>query len=236
MKRWLPSLLIALVAAAALGGGTILYRAKVAEIAPVAVDPAHQKSGALSPHARGATEAAVTLEEFGDFQCPPCGELWKVLGKIEPAYHGKLKLVFREYPLQMHKYADLAARAAEAAGRQNRFWEMYELLFRNQAIWASATDAESIFNQYAGSLGLDAERFKNDLNGEEVKGRIKADQERANSMGVRSTPSVFLNNISIPFSSVNEPGLRAAIDNILKGEPPVPPTPTPVPSPSFPTS
>lgn len=236
MKRWLPFLLIAFVAVAALGGGTLLYRKKLAEVAPVAVDPAHQKSGAAAPHTRGAEKAAVVLEEFGDFQCPPCAEFWKVLAKVEADYHEKLQVIFREYPLQMHQYADLAARAAEAAGKQKRFWEMYELLFRNQAIWSQGPEVEGIFNKYALSLGLDVERFKTDLKSEEVEHRIEADKERANSMGVRSTPTVFLNNTMIPFSSLTEPGLRSAIDNVLKGEPPVPPTPTPIPSPTLPTS
>ncbi len=214
----------------ALAGGNLLYRAKVAELALKPVNLADRKEGALSPHLRGEDKAPVTLEEFGDFQCPPCGDLAPVLAKIEQDYGAKLRVIFRQYPLAMHKYADLAARVAEAAGKQDRFWEMHDLLYRNQAIWSKGTEVEGIFNKYAFSLGLEIERFKSDLTSEEVKRRIAADQERANSLGVRSTPSVLINNSLVPFSSVNDAGLRAAIDIVLDGKLPVPaasPSPTP---------
>ncbi len=220
MKRYLPFAIIVIAGAAAITGGTIFYRMKVAELAPGAGNISEQKSGASSPHIRGEANAPITLEEFGDFQCPPCADLWLVLTTIERDYGAKLKVIFREYPLQMHKYADLAARAAEAAGKQDRFWEMHDLLYRNQSIWSSSTAVEGIFNKYAFNIGLDLERYKADLTSEEVRVRILADQERANSLGVKSTPTLLLNNNLLPPGSVSEPGLRAAIENVLKGKPP----------------
>lgn len=214
-------------------GGTVLYRTKVAQLALAPTKSAGQKSGALSPPTRGKPNAPVTLEEFGDFQCPPCADLAPVLTKIEHDYGAKLRVIFREHPLTMHAHADLAARVAEAAGKQNRFWEMHDLLYRFQLLWSKAPEVEAIFNKYALSLGLEIERFKSDVASEEVKARILADQQRANSLGITSTPSLLLNNTLLPPASVNEPGLRAAIEAVLGGKPPVPrvsSTPMPVPA------
>lgn len=215
MRRYLPFIIVALVAAAAVGSGVVLYRAELAELAPKPINPADEEAGALSPHYRGEAQAPVTLEEFGDFQCPPCADLWPVLSKIEQDYGARLKVIFRQYPLKMHQHADLAARAAEAASLQNRFWEMHDLLYRNQAIWSKSVEVEGIFNKYAFGVGLEIERFKADLKSEAVELRIATDRKRADSLGVRSTPSILINNKLLAPSSVNEAGLRSAIDAAL---------------------
>jgi protein-disulfide isomerase len=234
MKRYLPFVIIILVGAGAVTSGALLYRAKRSELAAIN-EPAGSgtaktgSAGAKPPHIRGEADARVTLEEFGDFQCPPCEMMAPALAKIEHDYADKLRVVFRNFPLAMHNHARLAAQAAEAAGMQGRFWEMHDALYRNRPVWAAkGDDVQDLFIEYARSIGLDVERFKRDIETEPVKERVNADQQRGTSMGVSSTPTIFINNIMIPPASFAEPALRAAIDNVISGKPPVPPaSPTP---------
>ena len=122
MRRFLPFAIIGAVLLIAAGSGLILFRSKDS-ITPIKI--AEGKPGAEPAHIRGAANARVTLEEFGDFQCPPCGILAATLLKVEH-YHGtRLRVVFRQFPLAMHeRTGPTAACAAEAAGLQGRFWEM----------------------------------------------------------------------------------------------------------------
>ena len=168
MKRYLPFAIIIAVFLIAIGSGALLFRVKQQRIAAARAAAAaaaakaslSSKVGADSPHVRGTLTAPVTLEEFGDFECRPCGDLSAVLEKIEQDYSDRLRVVFRQFPLAMHRHALEAARASEAAGRQDRFWEMHDLLYRNRFIWPRAADVRAVSNDYAKTLGLDVERFK----------------------------------------------------------------------------
>jgi protein-disulfide isomerase len=230
MKRSLPFLIIIFVLLAAVGGGALLYRVKQQRIAAARAAAAaaaaqaslSSKVGADPPHVRGPTSAAVTLEEFGDFECRPCGDLSPVLEKIEQDYNAQLRVIFRQFPLSMHSHALDAARASEAAGRQGRFWEMHDLLYHNRFVWPRASDIRNAFNDYAKSLGLDVERFKKDMDSEQVSARIAADQSRGKALGVDRTPILFINNLQVPVTSLNPPGLHAAIDEALKGKAEIP--------------
>jgi protein-disulfide isomerase len=223
MRRFLPFLIIISALLAAVGGGALLYRVKEQRIAAVRAAAAanaakatsSMKLGADPPHVRGSANAPVTLEEFGDFQCRPCGDLSPVLEKIEQDYGARLRVIFRQFPLAMHRHAFEAARASEAAGLQDRFWKMHDLLYHNRFIWPQAPDIRSVFTDYAGSLGLDVERFKKDMDSEQVKGRITADQLRGKSLGVDRTPVLFINDRQVPVTSLTPPGLHAAIDAVL---------------------
>src|SRR2546421_7271583 len=97
-------------------------------------DPALDVKGAEPPHIRGNPDAPVTLEEFGDFQCPPCGQFAKFVDELLVEYQWQVRLVFRNYPLAAHQHALEAAQAAEAAGLQGKFWEMYDTLYREQKV------------------------------------------------------------------------------------------------------
>jgi protein-disulfide isomerase len=160
-------------------------------------------------------DAPVTLEEFGDFQCPPCGTLAEPLNQLARDYP-KLRLIFRNYPLPVHQYAKRAALAAEAAGMQGKFWEMHDLLYKEQASWSKTPDAEKLFVAYAGMLQLDVDRFQKDVASTKTAERIKSDQDRAGKLGVTNTPTVFLNNQSIPPSSLGPKDLRAAVERTMK--------------------
>src|SRR5438552_298944 len=196
MRRYLPFVIVIGVALLAIGGGAVLYRAKrAANPAPKISKTETERPGEIV-HVLGPANARVTLEEFGDFQCPPCGKLADTLLKVEHDYGTSVRVVFREFPLPMHEHAQTAARAAEAAGLQGRFWEMHDLLFQNAlSTWAkesarpfirvipapnaspdeNAVGVRAIFSGYAKTLGLDEERFKKDIDSEEVKARIKSD-------------------------------------------------------------
>jgi len=168
--------------------------------------------GAEPPHAIGPADAPVTLEEFGDFECPPCKLLHPVLQTMEHEFGDRLRVIFREFPLvPTHQHALNAARAAEAAGLQGKFWEMHGLLYDNQKTWHEAFDARPIFESYAVKIGLDLARYRRDLGSQIVEQRIFLDGKRAHSLGVKGTPTVFLNGREVPFESLAPEKLRGLI-------------------------
>jgi len=172
--------------------------------------------GAEPPNAIGPATAPVTLEEFGDFQCPPCGLLHPVLKKMEQEFGDRVRVIFREYPLvPTHKHALHAARAAEAAGLQGKFFQMHDMIFENQKAWDKAFDARLIFEDYAQKIGLDMEKYRKDVTSQAVEQRIFLDGKRAHALGVQGTPTVFINGREIPFQSLEPGKLRALISNEL---------------------
>ncbi|PYK41815.1 MAG: disulfide bond formation protein DsbA [Verrucomicrobia bacterium] len=217
MKRYLPFIIVAVVAIATLGSGAMLYRAKLPHPLTIPEDKSVSREGdAESKHVRGNANAQVTLEEFGDFQCPPCGSISGFLDELVKEYDPHLRIVFRNLPLEMHQHAREAALAAEAAGLQGRFWEMHDVLYREQATWSKADNPRELFDSYAGMIGLDVDQFKKDMDGEKARARVDSDQERANSLGVQMTPTVFINDHQMSPNDKTPEGLRAAIDAALK--------------------
>jgi protein-disulfide isomerase len=217
MKRYLPFIIVAVVAIATLGSGAMLYRARLPHRLTVAQDKSVSAKGdAESMHVRGNPKAPVTLEEFGDFQCPPCGSIAGFLDELVKEYDPHLRIVFRNLPLSIHEHARDAALAAEAAGLQGRFWDMHDVLYREQATWSKAGNARELFESYAGMIGLNLDQFKKDMEGEKVRTRVDSDQERANSLGVKITPTVFINDYQMGPTDKTPEGLRAAINTALK--------------------
>jgi protein-disulfide isomerase len=145
--------------------------------------------------------------------------LWPILEKLEHDYEKRLVVVFREHPLKMHRYAADAARAAEAAGLQGKFWEMHDTLYRNRAAWVTAAYIRPYLNDYATELHLDVDRFKTDMEGEEVTKRLAADWDRGVSLGIDRTPVVFVNGVKLSIAEREEPALRAVIDKALAAKP-----------------
>jgi protein-disulfide isomerase len=208
MKRYLPFIIVAAVGLMTCGGGFALYRAK---------KPAALKDAAASGiHVRGKPGAAVTIEEFGDFQCPPCGIMAGVLKKIEDEQGARVRMIFHHFPLAVHVHARAAALAAEAAHEQGRFWEMHDLLYKEQALWAKAPEVDTLFEGYAGSIGLDVERFKKDLAKPEIAARVDADQKLGASRGVTSTPTLFVNDVALKPEAINPSGIHKAIETALE--------------------
>jgi protein-disulfide isomerase len=228
MKRALPFLIIGTVLVIAVVAALYLRRSASVPVAPPAPAPvspaasngtstgsetAATETGANPPHTHGPADAPVTLEEFGDFECPPCGMLHPVLQTMEKEFGPRIRIVFREFPLvPTHVHALAAARSAEAAGLQGKFWEMHDLLYENQKTWHDAFDARPIFEAYATKIGLNLEKFRSDSLGEAVAQRIFLDGKRAHAMGVNGTPTVYLNGREVPFESLAPDKLRALIN------------------------
>src|SRR5215469_10610213 len=220
MKRYLPFVIVAVVALATIGSGAMLYRAKRPHVQSIPQDNGlSAKSDTESPHVRGNPDAPVTLEEYGDFQCPPCGMFAAFAGQLEKEYNSRLRVVFRNFPLKMHEHAQEAATAAEAAGLQGHFWEMHDVLYREQEAWSKAPNTRELFESYAGTIGLDLDKFRKDMDGEKVRERVEADRQRGESLGINVTPTIFINGQPVDPKDKNPEGVRAAINAALAGKP-----------------
>jgi protein-disulfide isomerase len=145
-------------------------------------------------HIRGPADAPFTLVEYGDYECPDCGRLFGVLQGLQQEFSTRLRLVYRHYPLSgIHKHAQMAAEAAEAAGAQGRFWEMHDLLFQNQ----NALDEKHLLH-YAEQLGLDVDLFHRELKQGSYAERLRQDFIAGVQNGVNGTPGLFLNGVRQP--------------------------------------
>ena len=162
------------------------------------VDPARD-------HVRGSEEAAVTLVEYGDFQCPYCGEAYPVVRELQERFGDQLRFVFRHMPLpDLHPRAPLAAEAAEAAAAQDRFWEMHDRLFEHQLELS-----DSDLREHARAAGVaDGERFDTELREGVHAGRVEEDFASGAQSGVPSTPRFFVNGMihlgSASYSELSE--------------------------------
>ena len=142
--------------------------------------------------ARGPGDAKVTIVEFSDFQCPYCGAAYTTVEQLMQQYAGKVKLVFRQFPLPIHPNAEKAAEASLCAADQGKFWEFYDLLFKNQKKLEVAD-----LKGYAGSAGLDATKFGQCLDSGEKKKQVDSDVEAGQAAGVNGTPAFFINGVFI---------------------------------------
>ena len=140
---------------------------------------------------QGNPNAPVKIVEFADFQCPACAVAHPIVKSIIAKNQDKVYFVYRHYPLSSHRNAKLAAQAAEAAGGQGKFWQMYDMIFENQKEWSDTSNAKEIFETYAQKLDLDTNKFKDDFN--KVKDPIDQDYADGNQVGVTSTPTFFIN-------------------------------------------
>jgi protein-disulfide isomerase len=140
-------------------------------------------------HILGPRTAAVTIVEYGDYECPYCGEAYPIVKELLAQFRDEARLVFRNFPLaQIHPHAKRAAEAAEAAGAQGRFWEMHDLLYERQ----DALEDQDLLS-YAGEIGLDLDRFKSELAEGVYTARVREDFLSGVRSGVNGTPTFFIN-------------------------------------------
>jgi protein-disulfide isomerase len=228
MKRYLPFAIIALVLCSAIVVAALLIKRAPKQTTSLSSTtssgsssssgskPGSPQLGANPPRSKGDPNAPVTIEEFGDLQCPPCALMEPELQKLEKEYGQRLRVVFRHFPLtQMHPYALEAAMAAEAAGEQGKFWEMHDWMYSEQQNWSSAPNARQLFMQQAQNMGLDMDRFRQDMNSAEVKQRIIQDYNRGMSLGVQGTPTLFINGRMVKSEEMNDEGIHALINSSL---------------------
>lgn len=150
-----------------------------------------------SDRIKGTSTPSATLIEYGDFQCPACGAYYQLVEQLIQEFPKDLRFAYRHFPLNQHIHARPAAGAAEAAGNQGKFWEMYDKIFQNQSTWSTLSNAKDTFLSYADDLGLDTERFKTDLESKTIKDKIQNDLNEGAQLGVNSTPAFFLNGEKI---------------------------------------
>lgn len=148
---------------------------------------------------KGAPNAKAELIEYSDLECPACAAFNPVLEKLSNDFPNDFKLVYRHFPLPQHGNAKAAAYAAEAAGRQGKFFEMASKIFESQTEWESLPEsvAKDKFKNIAPELGLDLNKFQNDLNDSSIKNSVQRDLDSGNALGINSTPTFFLNNKKI---------------------------------------
>jgi protein-disulfide isomerase len=161
-------------------------------------------------HMRGNSDAPVTLVEYGDFQCPYCGQANLVVRALEEKYGDRLRVVFRSFPLTRHGYAQGAAEAAEFAADHGRFWEMHDLLYQHQ----DALDEASLLG-YARKLGLDSCALALALREQTYRALIDDVKEGAEESGIPGTPAFFLNGLLFEDEESVE-NFSAAIDWLLE--------------------
>jgi len=198
------------------GGGT-----KNANTAQKGGIPPSAPAGAIPPTQAGGANAAVTIEEFADFQCPQCGAKNPVFNEVRSLYGSRIKFIYRSFPLDIpaHDKAYDAAVAAQAAWMQGKFWEFENLLYTNQQAWSADPNYKQVWKGYAQQVGLDVAKWENDCLGLPAKQRVDDDKKRATSIPVGSTPTVFINGRELPFAQVTVEGMKAAIDAELAKAP-----------------
>jgi protein-disulfide isomerase len=182
-------------------------------------------AGVPSHHVEGLGKDNVHLVEYGDFECPYCGEYAPTITQVQSAYNTQMTFQFINFPLvSIHQNAFAGARAAEAAALQNKYWPMHDLLYQENQVyydsnetastWVSASDPESFFDQYAKQLGLNVNTFESDYASTAVNNTINADMALGNKKGIDATPTFYLDGKQVQFSntvSAFEKVINAAI-------------------------
>lgn len=163
-----------------------------------------------------AADVTVVMTEYSDYQCPACAYFFPIVEKLKEHYGDRLKVNYRHFPLNMHQYAMLAARAAEAAGNQGKFKEMHNLLFKNQRQWASSGNPQPTFVNYAKKIGLDINQFNEDLNSAETQQAVIEEKKAGEERGVSSTPTFYINGEELVSLPKNYEEFKALLDIYMK--------------------
>lgn len=185
------------VIAVALIGGAVWYSSTVSTT--------YNEGVTVQAHLKGNPDAPVKLVEYSDFQCPACAAFQPVVAEILAEFGDSVSFEYRHFPLmQIHPLAEPAARAAEAAGQQDKFFEFHDLLFANQATWSKSSNPGQFFTQYATELGLDLEQFARQQRASVLQKHVRAQFDEARSLGLTGTPSFYLNGHKMTFASYEE--------------------------------
>ena len=156
----------------------------------------------FTPHIKGNPDAEVVLTEYSDLQCPACAQAFPVVQSIVDEYGDSIAFEYKHFPLvSIHPYALPAARAAEAAGQQGKFFEMHDLLFENQSVWGNSGNPQVYFIQYAEELGLNVEQFKLQMNASVIGDKVMGEFREAQQKGYTGTPTFEINGQRVQFAS-----------------------------------
>ena len=162
---------------------------------------------------KGAAKGRVTMVEFADFECPHCALLAKLMPEVLKAYPNDVTLYFKNYPLPFHQFAEPAARACFAAGKQGKYWQMNELVFSNQT-----TLAAEKFGEYANELGLNASKFKADMESAEAHAYVDRDKAEGQKAQINGTPTLYING-KLYYGEKTVEAIKAQLDKVLKAKP-----------------
>lgn len=159
----------------------------------------------IMSHVKGPENAVVVLTEYSDFQCPACAQFYPIVRELQEQYADQLAVEYKHFPLiSIHPFAVPAARAAEAAAQQGKFWEMHDKLFDNQQIWSRAGNPRAFFSQYAEEIGLDVDQFNRQYGSSVLEDHIESQFGEARELGLTGTPSFLLNGQRLQFQTYEE--------------------------------
>lgn len=159
----------------------------------------------LAEKVKGNPTSTVVIQEYSDFQCPACASFTPVLKEIMDTYGDKVRFEYHHFPLiSIHKNAEAAARAAEAAGVQGKFWEMHDVLFARQQEWAASLSPRNSFIAYAEELGLDVATFERHLNVTAIKEAVQEDMREGRTLAITGTPTFYLNGEKMQISTFDD--------------------------------
>lgn len=213
-KTWIIFIVVCVVL---LGGLVWLSRdgqVKVDNVDVLAIQPANDDNGNIDEHIYGNKDAKIRIIEYGDFQCPGCASAAPMLKSIADKYPDDVVLVFRNFPLPGHGNARAAAAAAEAAGMQGKYWEMHGNLYSLQNDWANLSGQTRLdtFASYAEGLGLNREKFLEDMTAKTITAKINFDKALGTKAKVTATPAIFVNGTAAD-KSVRDGKLVASNNN-----------------------
>lgn len=212
----LPVAILAIGVAGAIGIALFLQSRGEAEPTTTDLDapiPAVDMAG--GGHTEGAANPAVTLVEYGDYECPHCMEFYHILNEVMRRMPNELALEFHHYPLPVGPNSVTASLAAEAAGEQGRYWEMHDRLFETQREWTGRPNGAEIFTTMAGQMGLDTAKFREDMQSQEVADRVIADKLRGNQLGIDGTPTFFVNGQRLPYLPATPDEFESIIRSVM---------------------
>ncbi len=209
----LPLLVGTLVVSIALIAGiAVLFSGQPSPTTNTQVDTALLLEGAQST--TGPIDAPVTIVEFSDFQCPACKSSEPMIQSVLQQYPDKVRLVFRNFPLeQIHPNARLAAQAAQAAQTEGKFWQYAQLLFEKQEAWSDISSYDLLkttLSEYASELGIDSASFLERMESAVVVAAVQRDVDLAKEINIMATPTFFVNGVQTP-----APELLSAVKNVL---------------------
>lgn len=161
-----------------------------------------------------ASSTKAVLIEYADFQCPACASYHPLVKELEKDFSNDLVVAYRHFPLPQHRNAVMASVAAEAAGKEGRFWEMHDLLFEKQAEWSDVSDPTEIFLGYANTLGLNTESFAEALADASLKAKVEQHKLDGVKNGVNSTPTFFLNGVRL-INPLSYPAFKEVVEKAI---------------------
>lgn len=175
------------------------------------------KNSGLSNNVQGKGTTGVTVVEYGDYECPYCAAAAPVVKAGVAEFGDKIKFQFRNFPLvNLHRNAFAAARAAEAAALQGKFWEMHDALYdpSNNKAWTAASNPNPYFEQYAQQIGLNVNKYKTDFSSSQVNDTINADMDEGNRLKITGTPTFFINGKKVEIQP-NVDSFRKAVNDAI---------------------